>query len=672
MKNTSARIWDYGIFLILAALTLAVFARVGNFEFFAFDDWGHISENPHVQNGLTKAGVSWAFTSLNEHWVPVTRLSHMVSCQIFGLHSGGHHVMNLILHVLNTLLLFGVLRRMTGRRWCSAFVAALFAVHPLHVESVAWVVERKDVLSAFFFLLALWAYDGYVRKPLWGRYIPVLFLFVLGVMSKPMVVTFPFVLLLLDYWPLGRGSKESWKQLCAEKMPLIVLSGLFCLVAYCAQQTTGAVAPLANFPLALRVGNAFAAYAGYLWKTLWPARLAFYYPHPGISLPATHAAVAVLLFCAVTYGAMKARRSTPYLWVGWLWFAGMLVPAIGILQVGMQAMADRYTYLPLVGLFVAAVWGISDVWKRWGWSRWVLGILGALAIALLALTAARQVAVWRNTKTLCSHALAVVPNNWMAHRVLGVTLERKSLLNAAQVHYLARWQISPHSSQAQVDMGNVLFKRQKYRRSEARFREALNINPDFVEARRGLAMTLERLGKTQEAFAHYEQILPEGDAGDFAGVANMLAERGKHKEAAEFYSQALKMNPNSADIHYNFANMLTGQGRYADAMVHYVQACRLKPTDPDAYTNMGLLYDHFGRVPQALYCYEKAVALDPNHPEAHCNWGGILARQGKWEEAAFHYRRALQSRPQFEGALRGLEQVLKMREAARAGTASRP
>src|SRR6266513_2127758 len=423
------------IYLFLAGISLAVFAQTIRYEFVNFDDDLYVYNAPGIQAGLTIKGIGHAFISQHaRNWHPLTTLSHMLDCQLYSLNAGGHHATNIILHTSAVLLLFQVLRQMTGALWKSATVAALFAVHPLHVESVAWVSERKDVLSAVFFLLMLGAYFRYTRARSVTRYLAVAVLFVVGLMSKPMLVSAPVILLLVDYWPLRRfeqlslrsyrakiaKSDDQWRvtqDLFFEKVPLLAISAGSCVITFILQKrATGAIPPL---PFLWRIQNAVTTYVIYIWETLWPARLAVFYPHPNDTLTIWEILLAIVLLLAMTVAAIVFRRKGPYLFVGWLWYVGMLLPVIGLVQVGEQGHADRYTYLPHIGLFVLAVWLVADVTAVSQRRSRVSVASAVIIIVALGWAAFIQTSYWRNSETLWTHAIAVTSNNDVAHNNLG-------------------------------------------------------------------------------------------------------------------------------------------------------------------------------------------------------------------------------------------------------------
>jgi tetratricopeptide (TPR) repeat protein len=494
------------ISLVLTAVTLAVFWQVGTHGFITLDDPDYITNNPVVQGGLTPAGFSWALTDTytTGNWHPLTWLSHMADCQMYGLNPAGHHLTNVILHIINTVLLFLALSRLTGALWRGAFVAALFALHPLHVESVAWAAERKDLLSTLFWMLTLYLYAGYVASPGRIRYTFMVIAFALGLMAKPMLVTLPFVLLLLDYWPLGRYGTASndgspggrkwagpvvlrFRSLVREKLPLLGLSVMFCLVALYAQQHARAAASLATVTFPARIVNAVCAYGRYIAKTVWPKNLAIHYPLTGTAaLPAWPCLGWGLLLLGVTFLVLCYGRRRPYLIVGWLWFLGTLVPVIGLVQVGTQSMADRYTYVPLIGLFIMAAWGGAELAARLPWRRTLLGAIAAVILGSLALVTVRQIGYWRDSITLFTHALQVEPLSDVAHYCLGIALDGQQRYDEALEQYRAVLKIDPSFENAHLLSGIILLHQGDTVQAVSHFSEELRLHPDSEAARSAL------------------------------------------------------------------------------------------------------------------------------------------------------------------------------------------
>jgi hypothetical protein len=501
----------------LTLLTVLVYWRVTSHEFVLFDDEVYVTENKQVQEGLSWQGVVWAFTTTDANfWHPLTWLSHMLDCELFGLNPGGHHLTGLLLHVANTLLLLLVLQRMTGALWPSAFVAALFALHPLHVESVAWVSERKDVLSTFFWILTMGAYVRYAEHPKALPYALTLVLFSLGLMAKPMLVTLPFVLLLLDYWPLGRldmgqmrpsapgrtdtpkAAKSPLFLLLLEKAPFLVLSVVACILAYVAQVQGGAVKSSGLFPMDIRIANALVSYVSYLEKTFWPQNLAVFYPHPG-AWPVWQTAGATLLLVSISVLVILCVRKTPYLALGWFWYLGTLVPVLGLVQVGDHAMADRYTYVPLIGIFIMIAWGAQDLANRR--RQGAPGFLAAAAAVLIVcgIVSAQQLRHWQNSTTLFQHAIHVTRNNEGAHNNLGLALVEQGRLDEAIAQYLRALELKPLNPRALNNLGIALAKQGKLEEARECFTRALAIDPEHHLARRNLGVA-ERMqaGKSPE------------------------------------------------------------------------------------------------------------------------------------------------------------------------------
>jgi len=516
-----------GLILIgLAAATVAVYWPVRHYGFSAFDDEQYIVANPRVLAGLTKEGVGWALTAFHaSNWHPVTWLSHMLDVELFGLNPGAFHLVNLLFHLADTLLLFLVLSRMTGAPGRSGFVAALFALHPLHVESVAWVAERKDVLSAFFWILTMGAYARYAQRPCAGRYLPVFAFFVLGLMAKPMLVTLPFVLLLLDFWPLGRfppgrnvpdgaGSRiqaPSLRFLLLEKTPLFLAAAASCAVTYLAQEEGGAIS---GFPLPVRAANALTSYAGYLWKTVWPSPLAVYYPHPGDSLPSWKVIGAAFLLIVLSIGSIRSASRRPWLPVGWFWYVGTLVPVIGLVQVGGQAMADRYTYVPLIGIFIAASWGAHDLFSALRLPRPALPVLAGVALLSLLPPARSQLETWRSDVIALEHALEVTSGNWLVHYNLGLTRQRQGNTDEAIRHYRETLRFEAeapatrkHLGMTHNNLGAALEESGRTDEAVEHYREAIRLEPNDPLAHRNLGVSLQRKGRHEEAMYHYREVL---------------------------------------------------------------------------------------------------------------------------------------------------------------------
>ena len=592
---------DLAICLVLLAADVLVFGQVRGHTFIHLDDHLFVGSNAVVQAGLTLRGLGWAFTTtLTGNWQPLTWLSHMLDVQLHGLDAGRHLLTNVALHGASAVVLFLTLRRATGARWRSAVVAALFLVHPLHVESVAWVAERKDVLSGLFFTLALWSYvraAGAGPPSPWRVAAPGA-LMALGLMAKPMLVTLPGVLLLLDAWPLGRLGRqrslaEALRPLVVEKLPLFALSLASSAVTLLAQQQEGAIPPASRLGLALRAGTALTAYARYLGQLVWPSDLSVFYPYDP-SLPATHVLAAAALLAVVTGLAASVARRWPWVPVGWLWFVGMLVPVIGIVQVGTQSMADRYTYLPSIGLFVAAVWTASDLLARRRRGRELAAALGAAVLLSLAVACSRQVALWRDSFTLFRHGLAVTGANHLLENNLG-----QALLLAGRAS-----EAIPH------------------------LERAVRIAPWGREALANLGLALMMAGRVEDALARYAQLVrldPASPEGRFA-YGSALAQARRHEEAIAELSAAVRLNPDYAEARQNLGLILLREGRLPEALEHLTQAVRLAPGMAAAHNSLGSALFTMGRTAEALAEFEVALRLDPSLAAVRRNVAQARAR----------------------------------------------
>jgi tetratricopeptide (TPR) repeat protein len=628
--------------LLLVLATLAVFGQVRHHGFVTYDDAIYVTENPRVQKGLTVDNVAWAFRSVDvSNWHPLTWLSHMLDVQLFGMDAGAHHLTSLALHTVNVLLLFLVLDNMTGARWRSAVVAALFALHPLHVESVAYVAERKDVLSTCFWMLTLWAYARYVGRPSFARYCAVFLFLAAGLMAKPMLVTLPFVLLLLDFWPLERRLPVA--RLVAEKLPLVALAALASAVTYAAQKGGGSVAPLETMSLGVRTANALLAYATYIRKTFWPVDLACFYPYPRAFDPWRVGGAGVLL-ALISLAVVRLGRRHPYLPVGWFWYVGTLVPVIGLVQVGAQAMADHYTYVPLIGLFIMLVWGADDLLAPWRHRRAALASAGAVVLSACLVTTWLQVARWRSSVTLFEHALAVTADNYLAHNNLGLALQREGKLEQAVAQYSEALRIAPDYADARYNLGVALDKQGRAAEAAAQYSEVLRLVPDHPQAHNNLGNLLSREGDLDAAITHFEaalRALPDYvDAHVNLGAA--LRQRGEIDRAIAHYGEALRIRPEQAEAHYNLANVLAARGELEQAIVHYGEALRIKPDYAEAHNNLGRALAEQGRTDEAIAHYSEALRIDATLAVAYYNRAMAYRQRGEHDEAEADLRRARQ------------------------------
>jgi protein O-mannosyl-transferase len=591
----------------LLLLTAFVFGATVHHGFVNYDDEPYVVENPHVARGLTVEGLRWAFTQSHaSNWHPLTWVSHMADVELYGVtHPGGHHLTSVLLHAATAVILFLVLLQMTTALWPSAFASALFAVHPLHVESVAWVAERKDVLSGLFFVLTLAAYVRYVqRPPSIGSYLLVAGLFTLGLLSKPMLVTLPFVLLLLDYWPLerfsppatsddppdlGRSRVAAVRRLVIEKLPLLALAIALALVTYVVQES--ARGSLSNVSLSSRVANALSSYVAYLWQFVYPAHLAVFYPHPGDTLPAWRIAGACLVLGLVSAATLIWRRRHPYLLVGWLWYLGMLVPVIGLVQVGSQAMADRYTYLTQIGLSIAVAWGAMHLAGSSSFRRRLGAVVACVVLVILSAAALRQVSHWRDSETLWTHALVSTSRNHEAHNHLARALAARGETDAAITHYRQALEIRPDFVEAHNNLGNALAARGANAAAIEQYTAALRIKPDYVEAHNNLGLALADRGELETAVAQYRRALaldPEFAAAHY-NLGNVLAARDEIDAAIVHYEKALHVRPDFAEVHNNYGTLLASRGQADAAIAHYQKALAINPQFSSARRNLALL-----------------------------------------------------------------------------------
>ena len=648
------------ICLFLVVTTLAVFWQMTNHEFLNYDDDIYITKNHHVQVGLE--GIAWAFTATDAaNWHPLTWVSHMLDVQLYGMNPGQHRLTNLLFHIVNTLLLFLVFKRMTGHLCRSGFIAALFALHPLHVESVAWVAERKDVLCAFFWMLTMYSYVRYVERPEANRYFLVLLFFMMGLMAKPMIVTLPFALLLLDYWPLmrfrfGRSDSSNSEQeklfafrLILEKAPLFLLAAASSIVTFLVQQSGGAVAALDVLPLNVRIGNALVSYAGYLGKMFWPHKMAVLYPHPG-ELPLWQIAGACLLLISISLLAISTAKQRPWFVVGWLWYIGTLVPVIGLVQVGMQAMADRYTYVPLIGIFIVIAWSVPELAARRPHKKILLATLAIIYLSILMTATWTQVRYWKNSTALFKHTLNVTANNHIAHDKLGEALAEQNRTVEAIRHYSEALRIEPDFVAAHLNMGVALREEGKINEAVEHFYMALRAKPDCSEAYYELGVTLEKQGSFDAAVRHYSEALrikPEFIKGH-NNLGNAMARQGNFESAVYHYNEALKINPNYAGAYYNLGKIAINQGKIADAIIYYKKTLQVNPNMAEALYNLSWIAattkdDKFRNSIEAIKLAEKLCKLQNySQPLSLDALAAAYAEAGRFKEAVLTAQKGLE------------------------------
>jgi Flp pilus assembly protein TadD len=628
------------ISLVLAVFTFIVYFQVTQNEFINLDDETYIINNKQIQNGLTVKGIIWAFTTGHAaNWHPLTWISHMIDVQLFGLNPGGHHLINVLFHLANTVLLFFVLNRITQALWQSAFVAVLFALHPLHVESVAWASERKDVLSAFFWMLTMALYASYVSRPNYGRFLAVLLCFALGLMAKPMLITLPFVLLLLDYWPLRRlerngpaqGIKPSLKKkkreeipaiseppdqpattpwssirpLLSEKIPFFILAIFSSFITYFVQDV--AIQSYKSFPLSVRLSNAFHSYLIYIVKMVWPVNLAVFYPHPG-SWPTYRVLVSILTVILFTVQAFRLRKKYPYVFVGWSWYVGTLVPVIGIVQVGIQSMADRYTYLPLIGLFIIIAWGLPDILKTWPYRKRVLIALTACCFLGVSLLTWRQVGYWRNNLSLYNHTLSITKSNFPIH----------------------------------ITRGQAFFKLGMINEAIADFNKAIEINPQYDFSYNNRGSIYRFLGNTKQAMRDFDRAIdlePREILGYYnRGLTYILL--GDYQQAIRDLNKVIELAPRRAEAYNSRGMVYSHLGNYAQAIIDIDKAIELDPEEAKAFNNRGMVYGHLGNFTEAIKNINKAIELDPKYADAYFNRGIFYHKLGNLQQVVSDLRDA--------------------------------
>jgi tetratricopeptide (TPR) repeat protein len=614
--------------LLLAAATVWAFRGVAAAGFVRFDDGLYLVENPHLREGLSAAGLRWALTAdlledspHTDYWAPLTLLSRLVDVELFGFEPGPQHLVNLAIHVATAVLLFFTMHGLTGRAGPSAFVAATLALHPLHVEAVAWITERKDVLSGLFWVLAMAAHGRYARRPTPLRGAVLVVSVALGLMAKPMLVTLPVALLLLDYWPLGRWRvREDLPRLVREKAPLLGLAVASAVITVLPQLRTGGLTSLDTLPLGLRLGNAARSYVAYLEQAVWPHPLAFYYPHPGRALRIAAVTLSVLVLAGITAWAWRERHRSPFVVVGWAWYLLTLLPVIGVVQVGEQARADRFTYIPFIGLSLLPAFGLPALVRSGGGRRGLAAAAVALVGVWLVLTQA-QVETWRDTETLFRHALRVAGGSPLVHYNLGNELAAQGRRGEAREQYRAALRMKPRYPQAQVNLGNVLaFDGDPAAAADA-YRAALSMEPQLVEAHSALSSVLLRMGRPAEALEHAAEAvrLGPGLAAAHLNLGLAQARLGAAEEAERSYAAALARDPDSGPARYALGNLLAASGRLVEAEQQFRHALRLEPENADVLNNLGRTLELLGREPEANSYYRRALAVDPGHAQARRN-----------------------------------------------------
>jgi len=681
VNDTRAKV---AICIFLMVATFSIYSQVQDHGFINFDDNILVTESSLVQAGLTNENIIRVFTTTHfGGWTPITSISYMLDYQLYGLNPKGFLLTNLFFHIANSLLLFLILFRMTGAIWQSAFVATMFALHPLNVESVAWVAERKNVLSTLFWLLTIWAYIRYAEKPTTKRYSLVFLLFAFGLMSKSMVVTLPFVLLLLDYWPLerfklGRREREfkiaqkdkyfngekNISKLVLEKFPLLILSALCSITALILFEKAGESVAQDPVSILTILTNVLISYFEYLWKMLWPKGLAILYAHPGNTLAVWKGVLCGIALLVITTISIKLIRKAPYFVVGWFWYLGTLIPVIGFITLGHHLIADRYAYLPLIGIFVIIAWGVPELLKEWRYRKNVLKASAGILILTLMLITWIQVSHWKNSITVFKHAIRVTDKKYpgfsVVHNNLGNALLNKGRISEAISHYKMAIKINPDYALAHNNLGNALSAERKNEEAISHYKIAIKLKPDFALAHYNLGIALVAERKIEEAISHYKMAikLKPDYAEAHNNLGNALSAERKIEEAISHYKMAIKANPDYADAYNNLGNALVAEGKIEEAISQYKMAIKIKPDFADAYNNLGAVLFNAKMTEEAIDYYKEAIRIRPGFYVAHYNLGFALFQKGEIKEAIDHYRETLKLKPDLVVAQKNLEAAL--------------
>lgn len=627
ISKISERQTSIAISFFLIILTAAVYWQVQGFDFVNYDDNDYVYDNFHVQKGITLNSIDWAFTNAHaSNWHPLTWMSHMLDCQMFGLWPGGHHLTSLFIHIANALLLFFLFQKMTEDLWQSAFVGALFALHPLHIQSVAWVSERKDVVSAFFWMLTIWAYVRYVRRPDRAAYVWVLIFFTLGLLSKPMVVTLPFALLLLDYWPLNRirpnGSENNLKLnvffvLLREKIPLFLLAAASAGITFYVQQKGGAVQLFDVVSLADRFYNIPISYILYMIKTVYPFKLAAFYPYPDV-FPWWKVTIAILTLLTGTVLANTVMIRSPYIIVGWLLFIGTLVPVIGLVQVGAQSMADRYMYLPMIGLLIIVAWGIPELISNWQHKRFYLGAPAILAVVILSVVTWKQTGYWKNSVSLFRHAIEVTENNFVAHANLGTVLRKDGKNDQAIAHFRKSLAISPNQPDVYMALGLALDEQGNAEKALACLQKSVLLDPEYYDAQYNLGTFLLKKGEWDQAIFHLKKATrldPGSDQAQF-NLAKAFFQKKQYQFALIHAQKAIALSPEHENAHQIAGAILFEQGKFKDAQKHFNTILSLNQSAVEALQYSGVIFLKQNRIDKALASFKKALIYDPTNKKS--------------------------------------------------------
>jgi protein O-mannosyl-transferase len=673
--SPSIKIPDIQTIILIVALvlgTLAVYGQVYNYDFFSIDDDVYVYENSDVRSGLSLHSIINSFTSTHGSclWIPVTWLSLIIDRELFGLNPGAFHLINVLFHILNTLLLFAFFRKTTGYAGRSAFIAALFALHPLHVESVAWITERKDVLSIFFMMLALQSYAQYVENLSLKKYLPVIIFFALGIMAKPMIITFPVLLLLLDFWPLGRltgGGKAkpvSINRIILEKIPFFAISAIDFVATLVAAKRGEALISLNALPLFQRIQEALVSYMLYMGKMFVPRRLAFFYPYRNEAIPLWEVVCAVLVLSGITLLAIRLWRNSPWYAFGWFWYLVSLIPVIGFFQTGEQSMADRFTYMPLIGLFVLGVWGVSESMKNRSQGKLIVSLLMAVIISVYGTITWVQVRHWKDSYSLLSHALTVTSKNCLAHRYIGYYYASHGKIEDAFIHFNEALKIDPGFPEIHNDLGVLFTRIGNYDEALAHFRDALRLNPNYPEVHDNIGILYAYQGKNNEALMHYNESLKlkPNNYKALKDIGILWYNIGDTDKALGYYNEALRLNPYYAEAHDNIGILYDGQGKTNEALMHYNKALKLDPNNDKVRKDIGILWYNIGNIDKALRYFNEALKLNPGNADTHNSIGIILYKEGKTDEAFKHFSEVLQINPNIPEAYFYLGNILVQQE----------
>jgi len=696
MNKITAK-YDIPICLALAIAAFVVYAPLIHSDFISFDDGDYVYENNHIISGPTPQNIVWAFTNPHaNNYHPLTSLSLMLDSVLFGLKPAGFHLTNLFFHIANTILLFLVLRLMTGALWPSAFVAALFALHPLHVESVAWVSERKDVLSTFFWMLTLLAYIRYIERPSAGRFALALSVFTLGLLSKSMLVTLPIILLVLDYWPLNRLNS---KIVLYEKIPFILLSVIFSIITFLVQWQVGLAKPLESYPLGWRIENALVSYVIYIEKMFVPTNLAIFYPHPKGGIPVWQVIVAILVLVLIICSAIWQLNRRSYITAGWLWFLITLLPVIGIIQVGLQAYADRYTYIPYIGLFIIIAWGIADLSARLPYRKVVISLSAAVVFLAIGVQARAQAGYWHDSITLYQHAIAVTKDNWWAHRFLANALIEKGQVNEGIFQFKESLKIDPQNATTQnelaralLDIGDVNQAVEMYQKLLPPLPKDLNglvgINPAIIkrndikviidlytEANINLAAAFLRRGDVNEAAIRLREVLRINPDSITAhrNLGDIFLQKGQIEDAQEQYMAVLRIQPAYLEEFKKLADTLLQNNKFEQAAGIYVMLIPFQPNDIETYNNLGIAFAEQGKLDEAYACFTKVLSISPNSADGFVNIANVFTMQGKLQQAIEYCDKALKIAPNHPKAIELKSQLIEQRrQSGKSGDVNRP